>query len=71
MAPRTNVVRFRECDCRHFVAASAVPQDSHLGPLGFVHAIYDIACVLKHFYLLIYADDMKLYRIIHDQRIAL
>jgi hypothetical protein len=65
---RTYVVRFRECESRPFVASSGVPQGSHLGPLLFVLAINDIAYFLKHSHLLIYADDMKLYRIIHEEK---
>ena len=37
-----------------------------VGPILFVVAINDIMYFLKHSLLLINADDMKLYRIIHD-----
>ena len=62
------MLRFRERKYRSSVATSFVPQGSHLGPLLFVLAINGIAYFLKRSHLLIYADDMKLFRRIHEEK---
>lgn len=46
---------------------SAVPQGSHLGPIAFNIAINDIVNSIKHSSILIYADDIKLFKIIRTE----
>uniref|UniRef100_A0A2H1WPT2 SFRICE_019270 n=1 Tax=Spodoptera frugiperda TaxID=7108 RepID=A0A2H1WPT2_SPOFR len=43
---------------------SGVPQGSILGPLLFILFISDIKYCFKHSYILLYADDMKILKII-------
>lgn len=45
-------------------ATSGVPQGSHLGPLIFVLTINDVGHIIKDSDLSIYADDMKIIKII-------
>lgn len=49
--------------CSSFVpVSSGVPQGSHLGPLLFNLFINDIASIFKNTDILIYADDMKIFK---------
>ena len=48
-----------------FFPSSGVPQGSNLGPLLFIIVVNTVASVIKCF-LLIFADDMKLYAPIYS-----
>ena len=64
LSVRKQIVRLRGYDSRSVSVTSGVPQGSHLGPRLFIIFINDIAQNIKHCKLLIYADDVKLFRAI-------
>lgn len=45
---------------------SGVPQGSILGPLLFTLFISDIKKCFEHSYILLYADDMKIHKVIKN-----
>ena len=59
---RQQCVRYKQVFSPFFPVSSGVPQGSKLGPLLFLLSIDDISSVPLHSLLLLFADDLKLYR---------
>ena len=63
---RKQKVLYRGYMSDSFQVLSGVPQGSNLGPLLFLILINDIPTVLQNSSPLLYADDLKFYRVIHS-----
>jgi hypothetical protein len=63
---RRQVVDFNGFSSRQFHVQSGVPQGSNLGPLLFIIYIDDIVQCVKNSKVLLYADDMKIFRQINS-----
>ena len=63
---RSMYVSFNGVTSYQFNVTSSVPQGSVLGPILFILFINDVPDFVKYSNILLYADDLKLYRIIKD-----
>lgn len=59
---RTQCVLFRSSLSRRILVTSGVPQGSHLGPILFNLFLNDLPSVILNSSILMYADDVKLFR---------
>lgn len=59
---RTQRVKFKSVLASDIEVTSGVPQGSHLGPLLFVFYLNDLPAIIRSSDILMYADDVKLFR---------
>lgn len=65
---RTQYVKMMGWESRVFAVKSGVPQGSHLGPLLFLLFFNDVTKVIKTSKFSLFADDLKLHRVISSVR---
>jgi hypothetical protein len=68
---RRQYVSYMGCKSVEFLIRSGVPQGSNLGPLFFIIFINDIELYLSKSKVLLYADDMKIYKSISNKQDAI
>lgn len=63
---RSQCVRVKGCISRPILITTGIPQGSHLGPLLFTAFINDIGAELVNSRFLLFADDLKLFKVIRN-----
>lgn len=66
LTDRIQVVKINNFLSNEITVPSGVPQGSHIGPLLFNVFINDIAPCIRSSELLLFADDLKMYKVISD-----
>jgi len=66
LSNRKQYVSIKGHNSTHYSANSGVIQGSNLGPLLFNLFINDLTSVIQHSQCLLYADDVKLYKVIYN-----
>lgn len=65
---RTQFVKIGDVVSRTIHVSSGVPQGSHLGPLLFILFINNVVDCLRYSEILMYADDIKIFKTIKNNR---
>ena len=66
LSSRRQCVVFNHSVSDEILVSSGVPQGNHLGPILFMIFINDLPSVVVHSNILMFADDVKLFKVLND-----